>query len=598
MDGYVVIGTELDTKGFDKQIKEVEYQLQQIDYELSHKKELKLDSRTISEYEAKAQKLGNQLERLRQKQAKLNSVGFEKAKSSVDAIGKSVEDVTRKIGRWALAIFGIRSAYMYIRQSMSTLSEYNDELATKLANIKLVLATSLEPIINRIISLVVTLLSYLNYITKILFGIDLFARARELTTNKIAKDMASGAKSAKEMKKQLAGFDEMNVLSDNTSNAGGGGGGGAKTPEFNLPEVEIPKWFTDLVDFIKTNGDIVIAVILGIAAALWLLKAGISPLMALGIGVAIAGLVYAIEGLLKYLKEPTWENFGQIIQGIGIFVLGLGIAFLGLPGIIAGVVIVIWGTIVKYWKQIEDFLKKGIDWLTGKSDFVRKTFGDAIGDLYDNFIKNLQKMLNMLSTFMNGIKYRFDQLIKFVKNVFAGDWKKAWENVKNIFKSIWDSIKTIVSTALSVSISLVWNSVSTIGRLIGDVLKAAINSILSMIESKLNAPIDAINALIGAVNKLPGVHFGKLSRFKLPRLAKGGIINQPGRGVPVGGAIGGERGQEGVIPLTDSQQMALLGEAIGKYITINATIPVYAYNRQVDRQMKKIQASKEFAMNG
>ena len=81
----------------------------------------------------------------------------------------------------------------------------------------------------------------------------------------------------------------------------------------------------------------------------------------------------------------------------------------------------------------------------------------------------------------------------------------------------------------------------------------------------------------------------------IPRLASGGIINQPGRGVPLG--IGGEAGAEGVIPLTDSQQMALLGEAIGKYININATIPVYVGNRQIAREIQKINAENDFAYN-
>lgn len=85
--------------------------------------------------------------------------------------------------------------------------------------------------------------------------------------------------------------------------------------------------------------------------------------------------------------------------------------------------------------------------------------------------------------------------------------------------------------------------------------------------------------------------------FPTIRLAKGGIINQPGRGVPLGSAIGGERRPEGVIPLTDAQQMEMMGEAIGKYVTINATIPVYAYNRQVDRQIRRISAENDFASN-
>lgn len=81
--------------------------------------------------------------------------------------------------------------------------------------------------------------------------------------------------------------------------------------------------------------------------------------------------------------------------------------------------------------------------------------------------------------------------------------------------------------------------------------------------------------------------------FPTIKLAKGGIINQPNRGV----AIGGEGGPEGVIPLTDSQQMSILGEAIGKYVTINATIPVYAYSRQVDRKVERIRAEDNFAGN-
>ena len=83
----------------------------------------------------------------------------------------------------------------------------------------------------------------------------------------------------------------------------------------------------------------------------------------------------------------------------------------------------------------------------------------------------------------------------------------------------------------------------------------------------------------------------------LPKLAAGGIINNPGAGVPYNGAIIAERGAEAVVPLTQSEQMALLGEAIGRFVTINETIPVYTYNRQVDRQIQTIKAEDNFAFN-
>jgi hypothetical protein len=52
------------------------------------------------------------------------------------------------------------------------------------------------------------------------------------------------------------------------------------------------------------------------------------------------------------------------------------------------------------------------------------------------------------------------------------------------------------------------------------------------------------------------------------------------------------------IPLTDSQQMALLGEAIGKYITVNATIVNSMNGRVLNRELQKIQNQSSFATNG
>jgi hypothetical protein len=43
--------------------------------------------------------------------------------------------------------------------------------------------------------------------------------------------------------------------------------------------------------------------------------------------------------------------------------------------------------------------------------------------------------------------------------------------------------------------------------------------------------------------------------------------------------------------------MAQLGEAIGKYVNINATVPVYVGNRQIAREIKKISADNDFATN-
>ena len=111
-------------------------------------------------------------------------------------------------------------------------------------------------------------------------------------------------------------------------------------------------------------------------------------------------------------------------------------------------------------------------------------------------------------------------------------------------------------------------------------------------------PTSIPSSLIDVINEVPGIDLGKLSTFKLPRLAVGGIVNMPGRGVPIGGAIAGEVSKEGVLPLTDSQAMEELGATIGRYITINANITNTMNGRVISRELQKINTNSDFARNG
>ena len=131
----------------------------------------------------------------------------------------------------------------------------------------------------------------------------------------------------------------------------------------------------------------------------------------------------------------------------------------------------------------------------------------------------------------------------------------------------------------------------------GGAFKAVINGVLRAIENILNAPIKSINKLLDVINKVPGIDLKTLPTFSLPRLAVGGIVNMPSRGVPIGGAIAGEAGAEGVIPLTNSQAMETLGQAIGKYVTINANITNTMNGRVISRELQKVNSSSDFAFN-
>lgn len=643
--GKVIIGCRLDSKELEKDLKNSEKELQKYEKEAEKLTEAKTKIEIdLQEYEKQKQLIQDatneelkltstmeqtnfvleteqaQLEQLNQKystqfqkleeingkiennaisQSMLNDKiqetsqkikqvkGFEKIKTSIEDVNKGLSKTIKKVAKWGLALFGIRTAYNLVRNAISTLSQYDDQMADNIEYIRYALASSLQPVIQTILNLVVKLLQYINYIAKAWTGKNLFKTADAF------KNAQKGAKGLnKELQKTTASFDEINILQDTKS---GGGGADITTPNIDLTGMqgEVPQWLKWLVE----NKDLILSVFAGVTAGLLAWKLGLKGIKSLGIGLAIAGVIYAIQNFIKYLKDPSFENFGKIITGIGIAVAGVAIIFSAWPVAIAGAIVAVLGIIISNWEKIKEFFQGGIDWLAGKSEWVHEMFGDLLGGVYDSFVNVLQNVLDFFDIAFNTIKGVLDGIIQFVKGVFTGDWTQAWGGISKIFSSIFNGM---IGTAKSV-IKIIWNLVKglalTVAQVVVELFKAVVNGVLKTIETILNTPIKTINSLINVINKVPGINLGKLPTFKLPRLAKGGIINQPGRGIPIGNAVAGERGQEGVLPLTDSQQMALLGEAIGKYVRIDNVIDVNMDSRRINRILQSSSNRTTFASN-
>lgn len=541
MDGWIKIGTKLDTDDFDSQIKYIESQMEEIQYKLKQA-DLGYDVGDTNKLEAQYEKLGHQLTKLKQKQEDLNKVDLSNVQKSIDNASKSTSSIIKKMGKWALAIFGIRQAYGFIRNSVATLSQYNEKLSNDLNYIKFAMASALQPVIEKMVSLVYLLLQYVNYIAQAWFGVNLFANAS-------ANAMKSSAKSAKEMKNSLAGFDEMNTVGSSSTDASSG----LPSTDLSMEEGEVPKW----LQWIGDNKELILSALTGIATALVLIKLGVDAVIALGIGALLAGIVLTIQGLIAFIKDPSWYNFLTLLQGISLVIAGISILMGGWIVAIIALGIAIVAYLVQNWDKVKGILGSVGNWI------------------YDNIIKPVKDFfIGLWESIVNGVKNAFNA----IKNTF--------NSVVNFFRNI---ISTIVNLFKDIGIK--------VGNVIGSAFKSVINGILSAIEGILNTPIRAINGLIGVINKVPGVNLSKLSTFNLPRLKSGGIINLPGRGIPVGSAIGGEAGKEGVLPLTDSQAMEELGSAIGRYITINLTNNTNLDGKTIARHQSKVQANRNFAMN-
>ena len=519
----------------------------------------------------------------------------EKLKSGFNNVGSSIQGAVKHVARLALGIFGIRSAFMFLRRASSDLAGYDKQYAANIEYIRYALTQAIAPVLQWIVQMAATLLGYINAIMQGWFGINLFARGSAENFNKMKAGASGVSKAVKEIKKQLVGFDEINMLTDQSDTGTSAGAGGVGMPSFDLSALsgEPPKWLQWIID----NRDLILSILAGISAGLLAWKLGLDGIKSLDIGLMVAGIVLAIQALVAYLKDPNWQNFGKLIQGIGVALIGLGLIMGNVYVVIAGVIVLIVGIIVKYWNQIKAFLQSGIDWLSGKSDWVHQMFGDTIGNIYDDVVKYLQIILNWIDGTFKNIKGAFDGFIQFIKGVFTGNWQQAWDGIKAIFSNTFQAILRTFGTFFT----LIKNNVVTFARTAGDIIagafKIVVNAVLSAIERVLNSPIRAINRLIGVINVVPGINLSTLPTFNLPRLKVGGIINMPNKGTLVGGAIAGESGREGVLPLTDQQAMAQLGAEIGRNVVVNLTNITKVGNRQIAREIKQINAEQEFAYN-
>jgi phage-related protein len=646
-----------DTSSFNAQILEVETKLLSLKTILQNAQSFGLDSQDVIEYTAKIEELNNKLTTLNKKQDELNNQGMNNLKKAIDDIGQGMENTIRKVSKWALALIGIRSAYVGIRRAISLVSSENEGISSQINVMKSAIANALLPLVQTILNVIAKIMMYINYLFKALTGKELFNFSKafkdvQKSSAGTAKNMKSSAKSAKEINKQTSSFDEMNVLSDNKSSSGDGGGAGG-TGEVGTAKIENP--FKDWESFkppgwlktIADNINIIVAGIAGLAGAiaalkimsllskLGLLTKGIKGLMALGIGVAIAGLVLLIQDVIDFIKDPSWEKFNEILYDLSIILAGVALAMIAFNAtnpvgwimLAISAVVALVATIIKYWDEISAFLsgvaqwiydnviKPIVDFFVGLWNTIVDIFTpiiDFFANIFDTIFTNIGIFINnikeIISALWNAIKnilgpifnWIYDKIIKPIADKIKLFWEKlksgfktAVDTIKNIFTPIVNFFKGIIDKIKSILVKIA----TTVGDIISGAFKGVVNGVLGAIEKILNFPIRAINKLINTINKIPGIDLDKLKEFELPRLAKGGIINQPGKGVMLGSAIGGERGKEGVIPLTDSQQMALLGEAIGKYITVNANITNTMNGRVISRSLQQIKNDDDFAYN-
>lgn len=206
---------------------------------------------------------------------------------------------------------------------------------------------------------------------------------------------------------------------------------------------------------------------------------------------AISNIAGAVSGLMKILPA--------LASPVGLVVAAI---------VAAIAAIAIWGD------EIQAALQKLDDWLQGvfAKDWT-ELFGPVLGEQLNGFFANVKNI-------WDSIKQVFDGVIDFIRGVFTGDWQRAWEGVKEIFRGTFNAFASLAKVPLNSVIAL---------------LNGAINGI--------NKMIDALNSLSFTIPDwvplLGGKEFGLNLRHvgNIPYLATGGILSR-------GSAVVGEAGPE------------------------------------------------------
>ena len=438
---------------------------------------------------------------------KMNAA-VKKAAKSAEAFGKRIKSVVQG----ALVFTVITQGLSKLRDWMSDVVSVNSAASASIAKLKGALLTMVQPLVQIIIPAFTALVKVLTAVVSVIANVvsSLFGStakesagaAKSLNDQKNAlQGVGSAAKSAG---KQLASFDEINKLSGES----GGGSSADIAPDFSFMD--------SMSDRLKDIAEDV--ALIGAGFALWKISEKL-PGMLGDIGTKVAGIAIAIGGLLLLfdgLKDAwengvDWGNLTEILAGAAAAAFGLYTAF-GKVG--AGIALVISGAamIVTAFKDIISNGANLKNTLLLIAEIVATGLGFFFltGSVIPLVIAGIAAVVvavlgltGNLEEFCQNFKENIlGGLIDFITGVFTGDWTKAWEGIKKVFKGIWNGIVMILESAVNLIIKGVnW----LIGKL---------NSLLE--NSLLAKGLDLIGVEFHGIPQIPPV--------KIPRLATGAVI--------------------------------------------------------------------------
>lgn len=372
-----------------------------------------------------AKQIGNALESAGKSAAKM-AVKVEKAQlalmklaaqKALGAVGSVAATLAKIFVKLAAAL--TLALILCLKEGIKNLAQFNDginptnealtNMRTELLRMKNAIATAFQPILTlvepaltRMISLIADAITKIGMLFAALRGQTSFTKAVAVTDD-YAKSLKKAGASAKNAKKQLAGIYDLNNISRNDNS--GGGGGQSLDPNKMFETVSIDSQISMMAEKIKAfveSGKQKISELWQKFTENWFVQ---------DMFARFESMKETFGNMVTNLKEK-WDGFVANLQSRK-------------------------DTIGKIW----DAMLKGVQVLAVKWQIIWQFILGAVAP----FAEAIGNIINHVIDILGG-------LIDFVAGVFTGDWERAWNGIKEVFKGIWNVIVDIFEGVLNMII--------------------------------------------------------------------------------------------------------------------------------------------------
>jgi hypothetical protein len=342
-----------------------------------------------------------------------------------------------------------------------------------------------------------------------------------------AEDAAAGfddaASAAKELKKSVMGFDELNILNGNTASGSGSAGvSGGSGFDFELPEYgflnDVSKQADEVTQKLKNALPWVLAIGAGLSA--WRIgkKFGFNLQKTIGLAVGIYGALTLVQNILdSIVNGVTQENMAGMIFGMTLAVTGLYVAL----GPVAGGITAIVSGLAVLAVAFTDAEKNGWNFQNQMLAVAGiLAAGVGIGILTGSFIPLLIGMIASLllsvttatghgQELIEGVKETLKGFIDFFAGIFTGDTKRTADGIAGIFGGLKKAVGAVIDGIRDWLNGLLdWIDQKTNGKLKPLItgIKAIVTSVFGSIKQTVGNVIDDIKMIFsGLIKFISGV---------------------------------------------------------------------------------------------